>query len=649
VVTWNRGLTGRALDIAQCEDNPLRVMAGPGTGKSFAMMRRIARLLEVERVAADSILAVTFTRTAAAGLVKDLRGLGVPGCEQIRCCTLHSFCFGLLSKRGVFEYLDRVARPLISFNKSGVARFEAEPLLADLLRNGAYGGKREASKRIRAFEGAWARLQHERPGWPRNATDRAFHEELLAWLQFHMGMLIGELIPEALRFLRSNPESPELREFEHILVDEYQDLNKAEQILLDHLGEQSALAVVGDVDQSIYSFRFANPDGIVDFGSRHATTHDEELLECYRCPRSVVEIADQLIRNNHPARVPARLRPRDANEPGEVSIVQWPDLEDEAGGIAAHVRWLIDEKGYGPQDILVLSPRRLIAYGVRDALREAGVPVHSFFHEEALEELESQESFALLTLIAEPEDRVALRFWLGYGSPSWRSGEYAKLREHCEQSGDSPREALQKLASGELEIARTGGLVKRFEELLEWEEFLDGQSLDAVVDELFPEECDWARAMREAALLYVEGVETPGELLSELQIQVSQPEMPAEGEFVRVMSLHKSKGLTSKVAIVLGCLEGLTPTVDRSFAGAAVEANLREQRRLFYVAMTRCKERLVLSSVARLPVKLAYKIGARVRGRRGTCATVASRFLGELGPDAPRAVRGRDWAEGGYA
>jgi DNA helicase II / ATP-dependent DNA helicase PcrA len=120
---WDDGLTGAARSIAGTENTPLRVMAGPGTGKSFAMKRRVARLLENGQRPAG-ILAVTFTRNAAASLVDDLHALEIPGCEQIRAGTLHAFCFRLLSEAAVFEYLGRVARPLVTFQKSGVLQFE---------------------------------------------------------------------------------------------------------------------------------------------------------------------------------------------------------------------------------------------------------------------------------------------------------------------------------------------------------------------------------------------------------------------------------------------------------------------------------------------------------------------------------------------
>ena len=166
---WNENLQGVALQIAATPNTPLRVMAGPGTGKSFAMKRRVARLLE-EDVNPRRILAVTFTRNAAASLVTDLHSLGVRGCDNIRAGTLHAFCFALIGQEEVFNFLGRVARPVVTFSKAGCLQFEGEMILEDLIAEGGFGQKRECTKRIRAFEAAWARLQSEVPGWPNDPT-----------------------------------------------------------------------------------------------------------------------------------------------------------------------------------------------------------------------------------------------------------------------------------------------------------------------------------------------------------------------------------------------------------------------------------------------------------------------------------------------
>lgn len=647
-MSWDSDLTGTALAIACCNEQIIRVIAGPGTGKSFALQRLVARLLEVDRINPRRILAVTFTRNAAANLIEDLNNLGIDGCERIYSGTLHSYCFRLLSEQNVFEYLERVARPLLTFNKSGVAQFECQPMLEDIAHLRPFGTKRDMTRRIRAFESAWARLQHEEPGWPIDAIDLQFQEALLEWLRFHQAILIGELVPEALRFLRNNPEAPDLHAFDYVIVDEYQDLNKAEQILLDYLSCNGRLTIVGDVDQSIYSFRFANPEGIVGFSQRHPQTHDEPLQECYRCPRSVVEIADNLIKHNYPHAIGTRLLPTPDKPMGEMHIIQWETPEQEAQGLALYVNELITCRGYAPGEVIVMSPRRLLGYGIRDALRNLDIPTHSFYNEESLETIEAQEAFALLTLLVRPEDRVALRYWVGLGSPSWRRGEYDRIRTHCEMSGLSTRAVLGQMIEGSLTIDRTNAIRERYLELIRVLNELAVLDCTDLVDCLFPEEANWAAPMRETALTLLESVSDPESLWDALRFQITQPEMPKGGNYVRVMSLHKAKGLTTRVAIVTSCIEGLVPTIDSRHTPNEARENLMEQRRLLYVSITRCRETLVLSSILNMPAELAYRIGARIRGRRGVCSTFASRFIDELGPSAPASVSGNDWLNSGF-
>ncbi|MHB8495988.1 MAG: UvrD-helicase domain-containing protein [Casimicrobiaceae bacterium] len=523
-------------------------------------------------------------------------------------------------------------------------------MLDDLIPAAAFGPKRDCTRRIRAFEAAWARLQSEVPGWPQDPVDRQFQAALISWLRFHRAILIGELVPEALRFLRNNPASAARSAFDHVIVDEYQDLNKAEQDLIDLLAGLGSTAIVGDVDQSIYRFRHANPEGIEAFQQQHPTTHDETLDECRRCPTRVVSIADHLIRHNHPGVALPRLQPKAGNPAGEVHIVQWAGIAEEARGLAAYVHSLVSNGHYSPGDVLILTPRRLLGYGVRDRIAESGVAVHSFYHEEALESDAAQRAFALLSLLVDPEDRLALRWSLGEGSPSSRKSAYQRLRQHCEITGTSPRAALEALDHGALTLPRVGALVNKYRELKAVISGLTGQTLVQVVDALLPAGNDDCSVLREVATLAMPHLESVGDLFDRIKTHITQPEMPEEGEFVRVMSLHKSKGLTSNVAIVAGCTEGLIPFRDDEHPQTEQDAVLREQRRLFYVAITRCTEVLVLSSAARMERQLAWKIGARLQpGHAATGNTIASQFLDELGPTAPAPRRGDQWIAAGYS
>src|SRR5262249_499004 len=131
---------------------------------------------------------------------------------------------------------------------------------------------------------------------------------------------------------------------------------------------------------------------------------------------------------------------------------------------------------------------------------------HSFFHEEAfdgdpkaLDRSFAQQAFTLLTLLANPNDRVALRCWCGFGSPSLRSGAWARLREHCEQSGELPIAALERLAAGDLGIRSTNDLVVRFRLLQDRLATLGTASGQALVDALFPSGQDWAAPFRSLA------------------------------------------------------------------------------------------------------------------------------------------------------
>ena len=436
---WDDDLAGAARSIAELDHTPIRVLAGPGTGKTFALMRRVARLLQ-SGARASRILVCTFTRTAARDLESELTDLGVDGAGTVRAGTLHAFCFSLLGHEEVLEATGRVPRPLLAFEE----RF----LLKDL-SGGEFGTVHERRRRIQAFNAAWARLQSEAPGWPVDPIDRAFERDLSKWLRFHQAMLIGELVPESLRYLRENPASPHRTTFEHVLVDEYQDLNRAEQVLLDLLVGTGHLIVIGDEDQSIYSFKHAHPEGIANFGETHPATHDEELAVCRRCPRRVVELAGALIANNQ-ERSPRVLIPMPENPKGEVLVLQWWSMEDEAQGIAEIIRKRIESEEVDPGRVLVLAPRRQFGYAVRDALQARDVYAHSFFHEETLDEGDAQEAFTLLTLLANPEGPcrasllVRIRKPLTCVSNAWAQ----PTRSHCEASGESPRVALERLASG---------------------------------------------------------------------------------------------------------------------------------------------------------------------------------------------------------
>ena len=632
---WNDGLGGTAYDIADSNAPRLRVLAGPGTGKTFAMKRRVMRLLQ-EGANPKQILVCTFTRTAAHDVAREIEALGIEGAKDVKAGTLHAYCFSVLRRSAVLELTGRVPRPVISFEQ----RF----LLQDLQKQ--FGGIRKSEARLQAFNAAWARLQSDEPRWPSDPVDQAFQDALQSWLTFHRAMLVGELVPVTLRYLRDNPLADERKAFDYILVDEFQDLNRAEQVLITLLAENAWLTIIGDEDQSIYSFKHAHPEGISTFHEDHPGTHDEKLTECRRCPTLVVELAKTLIAKNTTASG-RPLIPKDGNPAGEVRIVQWSSLTAEAKGIAEFVKQRIDAGEVEPGKVLILAPRRQFGYAVRDALRTRAVHAHSFLTEESLEgdpkdliDCQAQQAFALLTLLSNPEDRVGLRCWCGFGHSALAEPAWRRIRQHAESTAESPRAVLTRLAAGELSLPYTEYAVERFKLLLEREKALKDVKGMALVESLFPQAESWADPLSQIAADAENPEEpfTPGSLLDVIRPGVTQPELPTDVDYVRVMSLHKSKGLTAKLVVITGCIQGAVPRMAEDGTPETERKRmLEEQRRLFYVALTRATDTLVISSTTHLPLHTAHKMRVPV-GAGGRA--IPSQFIGELGPKQPKAIPG---------
>lgn len=624
-----------AHSIAASVHKRIRVLAGPGAGKSFAMKRRVARLLEVEHVDPAKLLAVTFTRVAAEDLHRELVSLGVPGASDLNGRTLHSLAMSILMRNHVLDVLGRMPRPL--------NEFEMEPLLSDL--SSVHGDKHKRRRLIRAYGAAWARLQTQDPGFARTPEDQAFVDDLVEWLTLHEAMLMDEVIPHLYQYLNNNPGAPEHSEYSHILVDEYQDLNRAEQDSLSYLGASGSVCVIGDDDQSIYSFRHAHPEGIREWSVKHSPADDHAIAECRRCPTTVVAMANALISKNK-TRLGTAMAPIAANGPGIVDVRQYTTAKDEADAVATKIASLI-KGGVAPRDIIVLAQRQTFATPIYVRLLAEGIPSKSYYAETELDTEEAQKAFALFKLMLDKNDRVALRWLLGRGRDDWHTKPYRRVFAHVKAHGTSPWDTLELLAAGTLSIPHTGPLVERFKEIKVEIAALEGATSD--LDQFI---AAWLPAKGETALLAETVVrcrgelETPQALYDALYEAVTRPEIPLEVSEVRIMSLHKSKGLSSPYVFIVGCVEGLLPAQPTpGLALAAREAKLEEDRRLFYVGITRVKADLpekpgylALTYAQRMSAKDAYASQIKpVRVAGNNAYLQASRFLPEMQPHVPTA------------
>jgi len=631
---WNDNIEPPHLNVAQHSGSPLRVLAGPGTGKTFSIMKRVLRLIE-EEDNLQSILLVTFTRMAAQDLVRIISEIGISEDVDVKATTLHSLSFSILNKEQVIEATSRTPRPLL--------RFEMDPLLHDLKYQGL-GGIRDLKKNIRAYESAWARLQREEPGWAQSEEDKQLENALLSWLKFHEAMLIGELIPITLNYLRTNPASPYYKKYEHVIVDEFQDLNKAEQVLIQYLIEnENNLCVAGDDDQSIYSFKYAHPDGIRDFDSVYPTTHDEVLTECRRCPKNIVRIAKELIAKNN--RYPKVLTEKSDNIEGEIHVIQWNGLKKEAEGIGRIVKHFVEREGFPPGEVLILAQRQQIAKNIEEKIKGHNIDVINYYNDDILNNNISKERYVILNLLAYPYDRVALRWWLGKGSNNWNASSYSKLRSHCETTNDTLLEALEKLKNGTIHVSRSQNIIDRYNKLTKIIEQIGEKTGIDLINALFPETMEDCKDLRDSSLRVMDENISAKNLLNRLREQIIHPEIPFQRNEVSIMSLHKAKGLEADLVIIPACVEGLIPSVDRDDTLEEQQRVLEENRRLFYVGITRTKKILILSSFLWMKIGIAKQMKIKHTVSGNLAKVQSSRFISELGAECPGTVSGEKFIE----
>lgn len=653
-MAWNDGLEEGtpAFNLASTDSQTIRAVAGPGSGKSFAIKRRVARLLE-NGVNPEQILAITFTRTAAQDLKREISSLGIPGAEEVHSRTIHSHALKILMQAEVLARTGRKPRMVIEH--------EIAPTLRDLDKE-IYQGLKEKKALLDSYLAAWACLQSDTPGFVKDEVQESFEGDLIQWLREHNGLLVGEVIPVAIDYLRNNPASPEIGKYTAILVDEYQDLNKSEQEFIRLIRGNSNIVIVGDDDQSIYGFKFAHPEGIQEIDKLHGEFQDIQFSECRRCPKQVTLMASELISKN-PNRTLGDLVPHEKNGDGLVEIVQWKTYEEEIAGLTKIITNELAKGEINPQDVLVLAPRRRIGYLLRDNLLAEGLPVKSYFRESAIAKDQVRRAYSLLNLLANPFDTISLRYLIGYGSADFRKSQYQKLKEIANEKNLSQLETLNEILKGKIEDKGLKTIVEEFRKVQSELTNIRKEILNNPTEAfqtLFIKSDDDEIEFYELNQIYKKSVEQIGtEILADpnefdnwfndvfrnLQETIALPDSPDNIDHIRIMSLHSSKGLSAKLVILCSMIDHLMPFIPDGLTPEQIEHNIQEQRRLFYVAITRCKAsdkysgRLIISSFLSIFGLDAVRMGIPA-SPKFYLKVASTRFLKEFGRTAPASVLG---------
>jgi len=271
--------------------------------------------------------------------------------------------------------------------------------------------------------------------------------------------------------------------------------------------------------------------------------------------------------------------------------------------------------------------------------------VINYYNDDVLNNDISKERYVILNLLGYPNDHVSLRWWLGHGSNTWNTSLYSRLRGHCETTNNSLPQALERMRSGSINISRGQVLIEKYKELTDTiEQIRNMRGLD-LINAVFPESIGECKDLRTAALRVIDKNISAKELLDRLREEIIHPDIPFQRNDVSIMSLHKAKGLEAALVIISACVEGLIPSADREKTIVEQRRELEENRRLFYVGITRTKKALILSSFLSMKIGSAEQMKIQYKKSGNLAKVQASRFIGELGPNCPTPITGDNFIQ----
>jgi DNA helicase II / ATP-dependent DNA helicase PcrA len=595
------------LDAVEHTEGPLLILAGAGSGKTRVLTHRIAYILDRGLAAPEEVLAITFTNKAA-GEMKDRVALLVgPDSRKMWVSTFHAFCARLLrvhaEKLGykreytIYDGADQVRlvkRCIVELGKDP-KRFNPRSFQAQI--SAAKNVLMTPDDYLRSTEGYIA----ENVAEVYDLYQRRLYES--------NAMDFDDLIMQTVALLEIFPEVRERYQtrFKYIHVDEYQDTNHAQYRLVNILAAAHRnLCVVGDDDQSVYSWRGADIRNILDFERDYPEAKVVKLERNYRSTQTILDAANAVVANN------ASRKPKElwtAGPQGErIRVFTASDEYAEARFVVSEIERLIGA-GERPANISVFYRTNAQSRALEDVLVRERVPYQVVGGVRFYERAEIKDAMAYLAVISNPADSGALERIINVPKRGLGATSLARLSEHARRNGLSLYGALAEADAVDL----TGAAKKAcraVRELFEgWrvaaQEVPPAELIEAILDEsgyraeLEAENTVEAESRLEnleelinAAREYerVEPEATLAGFLQEQALYSEQDALSGEGGRVALMTLHNAKGLEYDHVFVVGMEEGTFP-----HARSLDEQNLEEERRLAYVGITRAKKSLTLT------------------------------------------------------
>ena len=610
-------------------DGPLLILAGAGSGKTRTITHRIAYLLDEKKESPYSILAVTFTNKAANEMKDRINKLVKSGFKGLWMGTFHSVCLRIL-KRDI-EHLEGFKSNFTIFDDQDQVRLIKDCLKLLDLNERVYEPRAMRAK-IDGFKNRGSQLKDINIE-THDEKIRDIYELYEEELRRHNGLDFSDLLSLTVKLFKEHPKVLGFYQdrFKHILVDEYQDTNNLQYQIVKSLAEKNKnIFVVGDDNQSIYSWRGADIQNILNFESDFSSTKVIKLEKNYRSTKNILNISNELIKNNLERKEKTLYTD---NENGElINYYEAADEQDEAKYLIREIESQKIEKNIKYNDIAIFYRTNNQSKALEDELILRGIPYTIIGGVGFYQRMEVKDVIAYLRLIQNPDDDLSLKRIINVPMKGIGKVTVNNLELVAREYKVSILNAIEIAVKNKTFSPGTTQKLKNFHELITNLINLSGElSAGELIEQVLEDtsyldfiENEEERVNNVSDLVNLAGEfdledeeKTLENFLDWIALASDMDKYDENSDKLTLMTLHTAKGLEFPYVFITGLEEGLLP----HFRSIGEFKQLEEERRLLYVGITRAMKRLYLSSASQ----------RRYFGK--TQGSIPSRFLSELPED----------------
>jgi DNA helicase-2/ATP-dependent DNA helicase PcrA len=603
------GLNPQQRAAVEYRGPALLIVAGAGSGKTRVLTHRIAHLLANREAWPSQILAITFTNKAAAEMRERVKELLGEAADGMWLKTFHSACVLILRRES-----DRLGHDSnFTIYDSGDSRAILKRLIKELGADihkltpaGVSSVISNAKNELMDAEG-YARTIDQADPVARMLAE--LFDRYQRELRRNNAFDFDDLISETVHLFRAFPDIREQyqQKFKHILVDEYQDTNHAQYALIRELAANSSLTVVGDSDQSIYAFRGADIRNITDFEKDFAGAKTILLEQNYRSTQNILSAANAVIQNNFDR--PSKNLWTASGDGEKIVGYTGYSAHDEAQFIADEIHKLHRE-GTNYRDIAVFYRTNAQTRALEDIFIRSAVPYRVVGGTKFYERLEIKDAMAYLVAIANARDDLATRRILNVPKRGIGDASETQIASYAERNGLSVRQVLEHVGDLGFGPKITGAITQLADLLNELEAMIETQPVDFILRAVL-ERTGYLESLRasrdpqdEARVENLEELVSVArefnrnnpegrlpDFLNEVALVAAADDIDDESGTVSLMTLHTAKGLEYEAVFLTGIEEGLLPHKMSFFT----PGGMAEERRLFYVGITRARQKLHIS------------------------------------------------------